>query len=151
LDRTVGHQYFSMCWITSSVPWSCETNGRFFGLYIESVRSRTKMHLMPQRVICLIAKERLHTHMLVCTPRISRVSMLRILRLPSTSWPWSVLGSSVPISMASCCRFQARYDLLGFSSSQPPSESSIGSGGSSILRLGGGPSFGTFCVALRCG
>src|SRR5207247_9236085 len=67
-----GHQYRSMCSITNSVPSSWLTNGRILGLYIVSVRSRTRTHCMPQRVIWRMAKERPRTHMLVCTPMMSR-------------------------------------------------------------------------------
>ena len=46
-----GHQYFSMCWTTSSVPASCATCGGSFGSYIVSVRSRINSVRIPQRVI----------------------------------------------------------------------------------------------------
>ena len=64
----VGAQYFSMCSITSSVPAAWDTNGRDAGLYIASVRSRTKTQRSPHLDIWRTPKGRFRMHMLACTP-----------------------------------------------------------------------------------
>src|SRR5438132_727062 len=55
---TVGHQNFSMYSTTNRVPSSWLTYGDLAGLYMVSVRSRTRITCMPRVARALIAKER---------------------------------------------------------------------------------------------
>src|SRR3954466_12750705 len=63
-----GHQNFSMCSTTRSVPRKWFTNGRMREQYIVSVRSRTRRTFLPSCTSWRIAKERPSTHMLAWTP-----------------------------------------------------------------------------------
>ena len=63
----VGAQYSSTWWMTNSVPFSCGTK-RMRGLYIVSVRSRTRATCLPRRVSWRMPKGRPRMHMLAWTP-----------------------------------------------------------------------------------
>ena len=135
----VGHQYFSMCCTISSVPSSWPTNGFILGLYIESVRSRTaRMQWMPRRVILADAEGaaqnahvRVYAHENhILDPAFPQKAVNFI----------AIVGDAVFVGYgdgAPCCRVHALKNLTGFSSSHPPSESSMGSGGSFNLSNSG--------------
>jgi hypothetical protein len=89
------------------VPSSWLTNGGILGLYIASVKSRTRVQRMPQRVICLMANDLPRTHMLVWTPMMIRFLIPRWRRKLYTSSPLSEMTSFSAIGMAACCRVQA--------------------------------------------
>ncbi len=57
------------------------------GLYIASVRSRTRATRNPRPTICLMAKDLFRMHMFVCTPRMSRLPMSYMRRKLKISCP----------------------------------------------------------------
>ena len=89
----VGHQFFSTCSITRSVPRSCGTNGLFRGLYIVSVRSRTSTTFFPSFRNCRMPNGRPRMHMLAWTPQTMTLSMPRCWRRFHTSRPSALMAS----------------------------------------------------------
>ena len=63
-----GHQNFSTCSTTKSVPAKWLTNGFIRGSYIVSVRSLINATFFPHRTISRIPNGLPSTHMFKCTP-----------------------------------------------------------------------------------
>src|SRR3954462_14028268 len=65
-DVIVGQTNFSTCSTISRVPSKWLTYGGIFGLYMVSVRSRTRATVLPFLAICRRPNGRPSTHMFVC-------------------------------------------------------------------------------------